>query len=99
MGALQVGPYEAAVAQRGAQALVPEQPSHFIEPGAAAQPGSRRKVTERVRMQLAMIGQAGLAAEPVVDLNEVARLQRATLAVAEQECLGRGDQGAAPATS
>ena len=75
MCSLKVGPHEVAVAQRGRQALVTEEPPHLIEPRAVAQPGGCREVAKGVRMQPAMMGQAGPRAQAVEDLHEVAVLE------------------------
>ena len=76
MRPLQVRPHETAVPQRRVEAFVPQQPPYLIEPGPTAQPGSRREVPERMRMQSAMIEQARFAAEAVEYLHKVPILQR-----------------------
>lgn len=88
MRPLEISPDQAAVAERGVQAFVPQQPTHFIQSCPAAQPARRREVSERVRVQPSMHGQTSLRTQAVQDLHQVARLQRPALTVGEQERFG-----------
>jgi hypothetical protein len=78
--ALKVGAHEAAVPERGTQALMAEKPSHLIEPSPAAQPTRRREVTQDVRVEAPVMGQIDLGAQPVDNLRQVSILGRPTKA-------------------
>jgi len=76
-----------------------QEPPHLVQTGATSQPARCGEVLERMRVKAPVMGQAGLGAQPVENLDEVSVLERPARAVAEQDCPGRRRRVTVPATS
>lgn len=58
VSSLKIGTDQTAVAQRGRQALMPQESPHFVEPGTAAKPARRGEMPQGMGMQSAVLRQA-----------------------------------------